>query len=166
MTLLLLSGRPGSGKTEYSGRLVQIGFVAIETDERPDWLARLQVPSLDQAVSVRNEAKSLGPNVVIEWGYPPELLPSVRLLKTAGFAAWWLDGDPMSLVESYKRRWSVDDPMQPGQPYRLQKDRIDAAWPGLEKFYGPSRILRTVEEGPTYMTFDRFCSAILTEINK
>ncbi len=101
----------------------------------------------------------------MEWGYFPVLLPSVRLLSAAGFDAWWLDGDPDALVESYRRRRKIPDPMQSGQPYRLQKDRIDGAWPQLERFYGPSHILWTVDAGPTYMTFDNFCSSVLPGFN-
>ncbi len=164
--LLLLSGRPGAGKTEYSVQLARLGFAAIETDKHPEWLERLQVSTLEQAVSVRNQARSLGENVVMEWGYFPVLLPSVRLLRAAGFDAWWLDGDPVALVESYRRRWKVPDPMQSGQPYRLQKDRIDGAWPELERFYGPSHILWTVYAGPNYMTFDNFCSSVLKGVNR
>jgi hypothetical protein len=36
--LLLLCGRPGAGKTEYSNQFVGVGFAAIETDKRGDWI--------------------------------------------------------------------------------------------------------------------------------
>ena len=78
MALVLLSGRPGAGKTEF-GKWVaaERGYVHIETDaEWSTWAQPLCVHSDEQAVVARNRVRALGPNVTIEWGFAVQLLTS------------------------------------------------------------------------------------------
>lgn len=96
MALILLSGRPGAGKTE-TGRWLATEhcYVHVETDvEWATWgQALCTADILAGATAVRNRARALGPDVVIEWGFRVKLLPCVRQLRMVGFETWWLDGD-------------------------------------------------------------------------
>ena len=80
MTLVLLSGRPGAGKTAFGSWLAaQRGFVYVETDgEWSKWGPLVCVQSLEATVATSNLARALGPNVVIEWGFRVALLGCVR----------------------------------------------------------------------------------------
>jgi hypothetical protein len=71
MALVLLSGRPGAGKTGFASWLAgRRGFVYVETDaEWGIWGPLVCVQSLEAAFVTRNLARALGPNVVIEWGF-------------------------------------------------------------------------------------------------
>jgi hypothetical protein len=106
MTLVLLSGRPGAGKTAFSSWLAaQRGFVHVETDaEWSKWGPLVCVQSPEAAVATRNLARALGPNVVIEWGFKVAHLGCVRQLRAAGFDAWWLDGEEAAARQSYISR--------------------------------------------------------------
>jgi hypothetical protein len=102
MTLLLLSGRPGAGKTKVGNWLREHrDFIRIETDDPAEWetwgplLCGSQSPK--DAAKVRDNALDLGENVVIEWGFLIQYFGCVRELRHAGFDAWWLDGDEEAL---------------------------------------------------------------------
>jgi hypothetical protein len=152
VTLLLLSGRPGAGKTTYAEWLSDHrGFARIETDLRGDWIQRLCVEDLGQAQAARKAADGLGPNVVIEWGFFPSELASVRLLKLAGFDPWWFDGDEPAAREGYLKKRGSDANVVAACAAQLE--RILAAWPELEAFYG-DHIIETVSPGPAHLPWE------------
>jgi broad-specificity NMP kinase len=92
MTLLVLSGRPGAGKTEVGKWLAsRRDFTHVETDVPADWedwwqlLCGSQNPKV--AAEVVAKVPALGSEVVIEWGFKVELLDRVHPLRDAGFDA-------------------------------------------------------------------------------
>lgn len=157
MRLILLSGRPGTGKTAYGEWLVEnLGYAHIDSDSLWDeWGSRLIVGTLDEAIATRNYARQLGEKVVIEWGFKVALLNSVRLLRTADFETWWFDGDESAARHGYMQRRGDSAPVMAA--YQVQTSEINDAWPKLQKFYG-DHIIRTVEQRPTYKTFDEIAS--------
>jgi hypothetical protein len=165
MTLLLLSGRPGAGKTEVGKWLAEhCGFTHIETDTDAGWetlrelLGGFQSPQ-DAAV-VRDKARALGEKVVIEWGFRVNLLGYVRLLRDAGFDAWWLDGDEEAARHGYMElRGDSPNVMD---AYWAQTNAIETAWPKLESFYG-DHVVRTVTSGPTYRPLAEIVSIMLPD---
>jgi hypothetical protein len=164
MALILLSGRPGAGKTALGDWLAaRRGFVHIETDAKwSTWGPLVCVQSLEEAVATRNQTRALGPNVVIEWGFRPDLIGCVRQLRAAGFDAWWLDGDEAAARQGYiSRRGDSPSVMA---AYRLQVEAIEAAWPKLERFY-VDHIIRTVAAGSTYVPFDEIASRMLSDVS-
>ena len=163
MALVLLSGRPGAGKTAFGSWLaVQRGFVHIETDaEWSKWGSLVCVQSLEAAVATRNLARALGPNVIIEWGFKVALLGCVRQLRAAGFDAWWLDGEEAAARQGYISRKGYSPSVMAA--YRVQVEEIRAAWPRLERFYG-DHVIRTVTFGPTYKPFDEIASIIFPDV--
>jgi hypothetical protein len=164
MTLLLLSGRPGAGKTKVGKWLAaHRGFTHIETDKDAEWktwgplLWGSQNPEV--AAQVVAKARALGPKVIIEWGFQVHLLGCVGQLRDAGFDAWWLDGDEEAAHQGYMKR-------EGGPPvmgaYWAQANAIQEAWPQLECFYG-DHVVWTVTSGPTYRTCAEIVSKMLPD---
>jgi hypothetical protein len=162
MALVLLSGRPGSGKTTFGRWLTQErGFIHVETDsEWSTWGPMLCVQDLQQALKTRNRARALGANVMVEWGFKVALLGSVRLLRTAGFDAWWFDGDEVAARQGYVRRRGGSAAVMAA--YQLQVDEIGAARRELQHFYR-DHLIESVSPGPTYMSPEDIEQIMLTE---
>jgi hypothetical protein len=166
MTLLLLSGCPGVGKTEMGNWLVEHrGFIHVETDaEWGTWgplVCSSQSP--EAAAETRERARALGPNVVIEWGFKVGLLGCVRQLQDAGFDAWWLDGDEEAARQGYMKRRGNSPAVMAA--YWAQTRDIQAARLELESFYG-DHIIRTVASGPTYLPYAEIASIMLPHAEK
>lgn len=150
MALILLSGVPGSGKTEFCRWLAsERGYVYIETDAQwSTWGPLLCVQNMREATNARNQARALSPDVIIEWGFRVDLLDCVRRLRVVGFDTWWFDGDESAARQGYvMRRGKTPDVMN---AYGIQVQAIQAARVKLERFY-EGRIVRTVTAGPTYV---------------
>ena len=104
VTLLLISGRPGAGKTEFCRWLQDTyNFIHVDTDARPQILYSLVVQTAIEAQATKEYMLGLGSDVVVEWGFIPDFLGSVRLLKLVGFDAWWFDADEATARELWRR---------------------------------------------------------------
>lgn len=166
MTLVLLSGRPGAGKTKFCERLAaEHEFACVETDADPYWQALLMASSSpEKAAEAYNRARNLGPKVVIEWGFPVSALDCVRQLRAARFDAWWFDGDEPAARQGYIRRRGYSQ--QKMLDYSLQAGTIQAARPEIEHFYG-DHVIRTVTSGPTgpaYKPSDEIASIMFPDL--
>jgi hypothetical protein len=158
VTLLLISGRPGAGKTEFCRWLRDTyDFIHVDTETRPQILYSLVVQTAIEAQATKEYMLSLGSDVVVDWGFIPDFIGSVRLLKLVGFDAWWFDADEATARELWRRARGGNPPMA---PYLAQTERIRHAWPKLSKFYR-DHIVQTVEPGPTYPEFDAVAARIL-----
>src|SRR5215204_99584 len=112
--LLLLSGIPASGKTNFgrwlaseksfihydvehdqtSGRLAGAGLL------RP-WYACFQTgDALPLVEALRNSNRP----IVWDWGFPVQSLPIVEVMKRAGFTLWWFDADPSTARAAFLAR--------------------------------------------------------------
>ena len=161
MTVLLVSGLPGAGKSTFASWLAgHRGYVAIDTDKQPEWFARLAVNDRTEAETTFELLRTMGEDVVVEWGFLPKALGSVRLLRDAGVEAWWFTGDLAATRASFQRRTGGTDVAM--RMYEAQLSRIEAALPRIEEFYG-ERIVRTVAEGPTFERPESLASTILQE---
>ena len=158
VTLLLISGRPGAGKTEFCRWLRDTyNFIHVDTYTRPQILYSLVVQTAIEAQATKEYMLGLGSDVVVDWGFIPDFIGSVRLLKLVGFDAWWFDADEATARELWRRARGGSPPMA---PYLAQTERIRQAWPKLSKFYR-DHIVQTVEPGPTYPEFDAIAARIL-----
>ncbi|HET9081111.1 MAG TPA: AAA family ATPase [Trebonia sp.] len=163
MTLVLLSGRPGAGKTEFCKWLAsECGFACVETDAESRWRSLLQASSSpEKAAEAYNRARDLGPKVVIEWGFPVSALDCVRQLRTAGFDAWWFDGEESGAREGYIQRRGCSPSVM--RDYSAQVQTIEARLPEIEHFYG-DHVIRTVSTGRAYKTSDEIASIMFPDL--
>jgi hypothetical protein len=149
--MALVSGIPGSGKSEY-GRWLQRerGFIHLDLEnggmDRPElYSGWQQCVSTGLPAALVEAVDRLGAPVVLDWGFPPRFLPLVRSLHDAGVAAWWFDGDRAAARASFVRRGTV-----PVEALDQQMQRLDAAWPGISEFYG-ARVVNVVSPGGIYL---------------
>ena len=131
-------------------------FVHVNTDsEWTTWAPLLGVRDIEKAAATRDRAQQIGPRVVIEWGFKVAYLPCVRMLRDAGFDAWWFDGEEAAARQGYISRHDDSPPVMAA--YLDQANEIQAAWPELQSFYG-NQVVRTVTACPTYMPFTEIFS--------
>jgi predicted kinase len=163
MALVLLSGRPGTGKTAFANWLAaERGFTHVDTDSDRSALQLLAgVQSAEAAAAARNWAQDLGSNVVVEWGFKLAYLDRVRLLRDAGFDAWWLDGDEPAARQGYISRHGDSAPAM--DAYWRQVQQIEAAWPELQRFFG-DHIVRAVTCAPVYKAFADVVSIMVPDV--
>ena len=146
MTLILLSGRPGTGKTHFGQWLAQHrGFVWVEGDANPEWTSLLAVTTHDVASHTRDRATALGDQVVIEWGFPVRCLESVRLLRDAGFDAWWFDGEKKGARAGYIESHGDRDAAMVN--YGAQTAAIDESLSVIWQFYGDHVVMTVTRDG-------------------
>lgn len=101
--LFLITGIPGTGKTELGNNLAKnFGFAHYDL-EKQQTLDRL-APSPTQFIADTISQKS---DTVVTWGFNPEHQLSVALvlqLKTAGFKLIWFDGNRQAALRAFQGR--------------------------------------------------------------
>jgi hypothetical protein len=157
--LLLISGRPGTGKSEFCRWLAENrGFTHIEVDSDPDrWGRYLEQGTLAVARELsRDLRRSVGRDVAFEWGFPPGMLDRVGLLRKVGFEPWWFDGDPVAARQGYEHR---QGPINPAD-HESQLEAIRKSWKAIEREFD-GRIIQNVSPGPTYLPPEEVAAIIL-----
>jgi hypothetical protein len=152
MPLLLISGRPGAGKSEFCQWLAtNRGFVHIETDCEAEWQKWGRY--LDQGTSaaireLSRDLRRLGRDVAFEWGFPPAAIDRVTFMRKAGFQPWWFDGDEEAARQGYLQRHGGTNTPQ----HEIQLEAIRRGWKVIEReFCGR----------PTYLSPDDVAATIL-----
>ncbi len=107
--LILLTGVPGSGKTQYAKHLRDdYGFFFVETDNDLQFMGKLVRASVSDAKFVERLVEEYG-RVVVEWGFRPDLyLPNVIALKEQGARLVWFAGDDAVALPAYQERHKSD----------------------------------------------------------
>ena len=135
---LLICGIPASGKSEFARWLVkEHGYVRCPAGEEPG------ANFLEEIA----QARRIDQNVVVDWGFPPQLIGQVRELIADGLSPWWFDGDRDAAFQSF-----VSRPDHPAarEDWDRQLSLINDGWPEIEAAFA-GRILEVVHSGPTYM---------------
>jgi hypothetical protein len=127
MAYLLIAGLPGAGKSYFCRWLQdEAGYVFVETDRvvQTDGAVRQLLSSDTLNVSwAASDFISRGADVVVEWGFIPELLGKVRQLVRSGFEPWWFGGDEMAARQAFMERGTV-----PEAAMKTQLAAIHEAW--------------------------------------
>lgn len=150
MPLLLISGRPGAGKSTFCEWLVEHrGFVHVETDDPATmelWRPFLADDSDQGAIAFRNGLRAIGDSVVFEWGFLPDRIDRIAKFRLYGVGIWWFDGDP----DATRANWMSRPVPLPTARLDDQLQRIDQAWPDIKRLYR-NHIVQTVQPGPSFM---------------
>ena len=128
---LLIAGVPATGKSYFCHWLArEHGYVHIDIDSL----------SLREETTVLNEycaGKIIAakPYVVIDWGFPPENLATVQILRDVGFDIWWFDGDRARARKEFIIRDTV-----PIQYLNIQMQKIESSWEQIKSAFFPHLI--------------------------
>src|SRR5437016_12565980 len=98
--ILLISGLPASGKSYFSEWLERTkSFVHFDVEKDGRVERRELQPLWDRcfegktAKPLVDALRKIGSPVVWNWGFPPEALSVVEMLKHEGVQIWWFDAD-------------------------------------------------------------------------
>jgi hypothetical protein len=134
----LISGIPASGKTTFCKWLEEKkGFLHLDV-EKPGVLDRhglttawntLFDASATAAPFIEALEKFNRP-VLIDWGFPPECLDTVRKLSEAGVMLWWFAADWAVARRKFKERGTI-----PLGLFDIQIREIEAALPQINALF-------------------------------
>jgi len=126
--LLLLTGIPGTGKSEM-GRFLERehGFVHVDVE------AFLEAPPPKTHADILRLAerqKATEKDVVITWGFMPgQDEAAISSLQQLGFQLVWFDGDREAALNAFKRRGFPPIQLFHAQMRRIEKLDLDAFKP-------------------------------------
>ena len=76
---------------------------------------------------------------MVEFGFPVQLLPVVRVRQRSGAAAWWFTGDAAACLSDWRASWRA---AMPDEIWQRQYDAIVHEWAGIALVYG-ANVLET-----------------------
>src|SRR6266478_9823875 len=134
----LISGIPASGKSTFCGWLEKKkGFLHVDV-EKPGVLDRYGLATawatlFDASTSAAPFIEALEKfkrPVVIDWGFPPEDLTTVRKLSESGVMLWWFaaDWDVARRKFQLRRYLHVQD-------FDIQIRKVEAALPEINSLF-------------------------------
>ena len=136
---LLISGIPASGKSTFCRWLGEKkGFLHLDV-EKPGVLDRYGLATawatlFDASTSAAPFVQTLDGfkrPVVIDWGFPPECLNTVRKLSEGGVMLWWFAADWAVARRKFKERGTI-----PMGLFDIQIRKIEAALPEINALFG------------------------------
>lgn len=145
--LLIISGIPGTGKSEFSKWLVEnYNFSYHEYDKCQE--------NYSEGFFEKERA-------VIEWGFDsnePGLSYCIGKIKFLiddyGAQHWWFDGDRDAALESFSNRGTVKR-----SSWDRQLQGIEVNWKKISTFMS-TRKLNVIKQGPSYLPSEQIFKAI------
>lgn len=132
MTILLVCGVPGTGKSTFSSWLArEKAFLHLDVDA-PGALeqAGLLGPWREMLLATGSHRPFLEAlhdracPVVLDWGFPPECLYRVRQLQNDGVILWWFDGDRPAALRQFLKRGTVPEELFYVQMEKIQRFKV------------------------------------------
>jgi hypothetical protein len=149
--IILVSGIPASGKSTYARWLASSKtYSHLDVDFAANAGIRLDV----WLESVRQSQK----NGVIDWGFPPSCLDTVKWLVSQGVEQWWFDGNHEAAKATFLERRKRGEHPAGIEAFAHQMAQIQANRGKIEEVF-QARIVQSILPGPTYLEaeaiFDR-----------
>ena len=138
--IILISGVPASGKSYFCDWLERAeSFLHFDVEKDGRLEERGLKPLWDRCFSVGTAGplvkalRTLGSPLVLNWGFPPECLSVVALLKREGVSIWWFDA-----VHADARRAFIKQGDVPLECFDQQINKIVCAWPRIKALFEPN----------------------------
>jgi hypothetical protein len=160
---LLISGIPASGKSTFSRWLEEKkGFLHLDV-EKPGVLDRYGLSTgwatlFDASTSAAPFIEALENfkrPVVIDWGFPPEHLNTVRKLFDGGVMLWWFAADWDVARRKFKERGTL-----PMELFDIQIRKIEEALPDINALFR-SHVEYTLPSTGIYTPPDKIWESML-----
>jgi hypothetical protein len=159
--LLVISGLSGSGKTTYTDSLTERGWTAlnhdlivghglVSNDLEQAWGSTFQQAGAPTVEPFLRRAAEWPQPVVLEFGFPIQLLPMVVDLRDAGASIWWFDGDRPAAQQAWRERNATRAEPYPDAAWRNYVDSVDLNWASICQVFG-SNIIRVIGPGPWHL---------------
>src|SRR5579864_3933811 len=172
MTLMILWGVPGAGKSTFARWLADNkGFTHVDTDAvvmgraKPSTLTEAWQRTFSRATAPAAFVEKVaghGHPVVAEYGLWANdgNIALLRDLQQLGADPWWFDGARLAAFSAWR-----DENRRAGRNlgdglWHQVVAEINKNWQSLDKFFGAARIVRTIETGPTHIPPETTYAAI------
>ena len=182
-----MSGVSATGKSQFGRWLAETkGFLHVDMELldaepyswgwnglREEW--NVFCDGSDRNALIR-QLKRRAASTVLNWGFPPWMLPVVSALKASGVSLWWFDGDGVAARKVYeereRRRLAAGDSRLRrlarraiGWPelkekmalFDAQYERLSKSWPDIEPLFR-GHIITTLRSDGSFMANEEIFS--------
>lgn len=134
--IILVSGIPASGKSTYARWLASSkGYCHLDVDFAANAGIRIDA----WLESVRQSQTS----AVIDWGFPPSCLDTVKWLVSQGVEQWWFDGNREVAKAMFLERRKRGEHPAGIEAFVYQMDQIQVNWSKIEEVFR-ARIIHSI----------------------
>jgi len=155
---ILISGVPGAGKSHFRKWVMrELQWSTMQVDGNPSLAAELEQinhllganrPGAAAEACQKMTASFLpaGQNGIIEYEFPPACLPTVKLLRDAGFLLWWFEAD-WDVARRARLAAHADRAPQAGEEFDRQRGRVLGAWDQIRPVFEPNILMTLAADG-------------------
>jgi len=157
--ILFVAGVPGTGKTSYGEWLEkERNFLHIDMERkcsgRSDLYKLWQLAVRTDDYSPFSTAmREMDRNIVITWGFPPDVIALANGIKSQGITSWWFGGD----YAFARSLWLARERHTDDSHFRRQCDEIKKNWNQIEALFAPN-ILEVLFEDGRRLTFEEIAA--------
>jgi chloramphenicol 3-O-phosphotransferase len=163
MTLMILWGVPGAGKSTFARWLADNkGFMHVDTDAvvmgrgKPTALTNAWQRAFTRATAPAAFVEKVaghGHPVVAEYGLWADAgnIALLKDLERLGAEPWWFDGYRLAAFAAWRNENRRAGRNFDDEAWHRVVGVINDNWQLIDQFFGAARILRTIEAGPTHV---------------